>query len=83
MTHEQLVDSVRALLAEHLTIEPAKVTESTTLDDLGADSLDRVEIIMKLEDTFDIEISDDDAETLTSVDQIVSYIERKQNKQPN
>ncbi len=73
MTREQLFEQVRQLLAEHLTLDSSKITQHSTLDDLGADSLDRVEIIMKIEDQFGIEISDDDAERLTSVDAIVSY----------
>ena len=76
MNRDQISVQVRQLLAEQLTIDPTKITEQSTLDELGADSLDRVEIIMKLEDLFGIEISDDDADRLTSVDSIVAYLEQ-------
>lgn len=76
MNRDQIMVQVRQLLAEQLTIDPTKITEQSTLDELGADSLDRVEIIMKLEDLFGVEISDDDADRLTSVDSIVAYLER-------
>lgn len=76
MNRDQISVQVRQLLAEQLTIDSTKVTEQATLDELGADSLDRVEIIMKLEDLFGVEISDDDADRLTSVESIVSYLEQ-------
>ena len=76
MNRDQISVQVRQLLAEQLTIDPTKITEQSTLDELGADSLDRVEIIMKLEDLFGVEISDDDADRLTSVESIVSYLEQ-------
>lgn len=76
MNRDQIMVQVRQLLAEQLTIDPTKITEQSTLDELGADSLDRVEIIMKLEDLFGVEISDDDADRLTSVDSIVAHLER-------
>lgn len=76
MNRDQISIQVRQLLAEQLTIDPTKITENSTLDELGADSLDRVEMIMKLEDLFNIDISDDDADRLTSIDSLCSYIEQ-------
>lgn len=76
MNRDQIITHVCQLLAEQLTIDPAKITEHSTLDELGADSLDRVEIIMKMEDLFGVEISDDVADQLTTVSLMVEYLER-------
>jgi len=76
MNRDQISVQVRQLLAEQLTIDFTKITEQSTLNELGADSLDRVEIIMKIEDLFGVEISDDDADRLTGVDSIIAYLEQ-------
>ncbi|PKN03258.1 acyl carrier protein [Candidatus Dependentiae bacterium HGW-Dependentiae-1] len=65
---------VAAIIAEKLNIDKDDVKELATLEDLGADSLDLVEIIMKLEEDFGIEIKDADAETLVNVTQVVDYV---------
>ncbi len=67
---------VLSLLAEQLGVEAAKLTGDTTLKSLGADDLDAVEIVMSLEETFDLSIPDEEAEKLLSVDQIVAFISK-------
>lgn len=69
--------SIEKLIADHLEIDISEVTDDKTLiGDLGADSLHTVELIIEFETQFDIEISDDDAETLTTVGSIKEYIEQ-------
>lgn len=65
---------VIALVAEKLSRDPATITPSSTLQDLGADSLDMVEIIMKLEEEFGITIDDEKAEQLEHLSEVVDYI---------
>ncbi len=65
------------LIVEKLGVEPGEVTpEASFIDDLGADSLDIVELIMDIEDEFDLEIPDEEAENITTVKQAVDYIEK-------
>lgn len=71
-----IVEQVKAIVVEQLDKDPGEVSiESSFIDDLGADSLDAVELIMRLEEEFDIEIPDDDAEKITTVQAAVDYIE--------
>ena len=66
---------IEKIIADHLDIDISEVTdEKHLIDDLGADSLHTVELIMEFENKFDIEISDDDAETLVTVGKIKEYI---------
>ncbi len=65
---------IATLIAQQLHIDESRITEESTMDTLGADSLDRVEIIMKLEEEFDIEIDDAVAEKLATMRQLVDYI---------
>ena len=66
---------IEKIIAEHLDIDISEVTdEKHLIDDLGADSLHTVELIMEFENEFDIEIQDDDAETLVTVGKIKEYI---------
>ena len=66
---------VKELIVEQLGVEPAQVTERAKfVDDLGADSLDTVELVMALEEEFSIEIPDEDAEKIASVADAVGYI---------
>ncbi|MFO8049009.1 MAG: acyl carrier protein [Desulfosudaceae bacterium] len=68
-------DKVKGMLAERLDIEAGDIKlESRFVNDLGADSLDIVELLMKLEDEFDLEISDEEAEQITTVKDAVDYI---------
>ncbi|MFP4445009.1 MAG: acyl carrier protein [Desulfosudaceae bacterium] len=68
-------DKVKRMLAERLDIDVADIKpESRFVNDLGADSLDIVELLMKLEDEFDLEISDEEAEEITTVKDAVDYI---------
>ncbi|TZE83384.1 acyl carrier protein [Calorimonas adulescens] len=70
-----IFDKVREIVAEQLGVESDEITlESSFIDDLGADSLDIVELIMALEEEFDIEIPDEDAEKITTVNDVVEYI---------
>ena len=71
---EDTYKKVVAIVASKLKIDANDVTEKATLEDLGADSLDLVEIIMKLEEEFGIEINDEDAEKLVNVAQVVDYV---------
>ena len=74
-----IFENVRDSLAQQFEIDPESITMDTNLiDDLGADSLDVVELIMSLEDTYGITISDDDASKLFTVGRIVEYLERLQ-----
>ena len=71
-------DKIKEIVIDKLGVEEAKVTEDAKfIDDLGADSLDTVELIMQFEEEFSIEIPDDDAENLLSVKQAVDYITEK------
>lgn len=64
------------IVIEHLGVEADKVTESATfIDDLGADSLDTVELVMAFEEAFGVEIPDDAAEKIQSVNDAIAYIE--------
>ena len=68
-------DKIKEIVIDKLGVEEAKVTmDAKFIDDLGADSLDTVELIMQFEEEFGIEIPDDDAENLLSVKQAVDYI---------
>ena len=69
-------DKVKEIISRELNIDSSKVTPEAHLEkDLGADSLDAVEVIMALEDEFDVEISDDAAQNIKTVKDIVSHIE--------
>ena len=73
-------DKVKEIIIDKLGVEDSKITmESKFINDLGADSLDTVELIMQFEEEFSIEIPDEEAEGLLSVSQAVDYISKKLN----
>lgn len=75
MDREKAVEEVRAILVEQLGVDPAEVTvESSFQEDLNADSLDLVELIMEMEDRFKIKIPDEEAEKIATVGQAVDYV---------
>ncbi len=74
-----LEKKVAEIIAEQLGVDPSEVTtEASFVDDLGADSLDTVELVMALEEEFGIEIPDEDAEKITSVNDAIKYIQEHQ-----
>ena len=75
MSAEEVFDKVKEIIVEQLGVaENSVTTEASFIDDLGADSLDIVELIMALEEEFDIEIPDSDAEKVVTVGDVVDYI---------
>ena len=75
---EAVADRVRAIIAEQLGVKIEEVTDAASfIEDLGADSLDTVELVMALEEEFGIEIPDEDAEKMASVGDAIKYIESK------
>ena len=73
---ENVYESVIGIVVEELGVDPEEVTlEASFIDDLGADSLDVVELVMAFENEFDIEIPDEDAEKIKTVQDAVDYIE--------
>ena len=75
MSSEEIFDKVKEIIVEQLGVADTAVTlEASFIDDLGADSLDIVELIMALEEEFDIEIPDADAERVVTVTDVVDYI---------
>ena len=70
------LERVRKIVIDHLDADPEKVVEKASfIDDLGADSLDTVELVMAFEEEFSIEIPDEDAEKITRVKEAIEYIE--------
>lgn len=77
-----LEERVHAIIVEQLGVDEKEITESASfIDDLGADSLDTVELVMAFEEEFDIEIPDEDAEEITTVADAVRYIRDKTSKE--
>ena len=72
----ETADRVKKIVVEHLGVEAEKVTEDASfIDDLGADSLDIVELVMAFEEEFEVEIPDDAAEKITTVKDAITYID--------
>ena len=70
------LDKISDVVADKLGVEPSKITpDAKFVEDLGADSLDTVELIMQLEDEFNLEIPDEEAEKLTTVGSVAEYID--------
>lgn len=77
MSDLSIEEKVRQIIVEELGVDEAEVTANARfIDDLGADSLDTVELVMRFEEDFGIEIPDEDAEKITSVREAVNYIEQ-------
>ena len=78
---ENVSAKVKKIVADHLAVEEAKVTEEASfIDDLGADSLDTVELVMAFEEEFGSEISDSEAEKILTVGDAIKFIENKANQ---
>ena len=74
---KEIIEKVKQIISEQLGVEESEVTPSASfIDDLGADSLDTVELVMALEEAFDIEIPDEDAEKIRTVQDAIDYIEK-------
>lgn len=72
-----MFEKVKAIIIDQLSIsDEDMITMETTLEDLGADSLDMVEVIMAIEDEFDVQIKDEDLESLKSVSDLIDYISK-------
>lgn len=74
-----ILEKLKAILSDQFDVEEDSITADTTLaDDLGADSLDVVDLLMSIEDEFEVEIPDSEVENIKTVGSIVDYIENKQ-----
>ncbi len=70
-------EKIRRIIVDQLGVDAGEVSESASfVDDLGADSLDRVELVMALEETFDLEIPDQDAEKIVTVQDAINYVQK-------
>lgn len=77
--NNEIFESVKEVIIAQLDVDAEKVKmESALVADLGADSLDLVEVIMALEEKFELEIEDEDAEKIATVEDIIKYIENRQ-----
>jgi len=70
-------DKVKTIIADQLEVDGDKLSAETTFEDIDADSLDIVELVMALEEEFDLEISDQEIENINTVGDVVKYIESK------
>ncbi len=79
MNEQELFEKVKQVIVEQLGVNADEVTQDSSFtEDLGADSLDTVELVMALEETFEMEIPDEDAEKLTTVRAVLDYIKKHQ-----
>jgi acyl carrier protein len=77
-------DELRKIIAEQLGVDPEKITPETSfVNDLGADSLDTVELVMELEEEFDLNIPDDEAEKMQTIGDVLRYLLRKRESEDN
>jgi acyl carrier protein len=78
MSEKSISEKVKDIIVEQLGVNPEQVTETASfIEDLGADSLDTVELVMAFEEEFGVEVPDEDAEKLQTVGNVVDYIEKK------
>ena len=78
MDENKVYEEVKKVVVDQLGVNEAEVTQKASfVDDLGADSLDVIELVMQFEDAFDIEIADEDAENIKTVKDVLDYIETK------
>jgi acyl carrier protein len=76
-TVKKIVEKVKQIIGEQLGVKEDEITPTSSfVDDLGADSLDTVELVMAIEEAFDIEIPDNDAEKMRTVQDVIDYIEK-------
>ncbi|MFZ4777108.1 MAG: acyl carrier protein [Terrimicrobiaceae bacterium] len=81
MSEKSIEEKVKDIIVEQLGVNPEQVTQSASfIEDLGADSLDTVELVMAFEEEFGVEVPDEDAEKLQSVGDVIKYIEEKSTK---
>lgn len=79
MTREEILEEVKDVIVEQLNVEREKITEDATfIEDLSADSLDLVELIMTMEEKYEIEIPDSEAEKIIAVKNLLDYLVEKQ-----
>ena len=77
MEHDEIMDKVKSVIVEQLNVDEDLVTEDASfIDDLSADSLDIVELVMALEEEFGISIPDEEAENIKTVGHAIAYIEK-------
>jgi acyl carrier protein len=76
MTRQEILAKLRTILVEQLGCDADKITDEATLKDLGADSLDNLEVVIAVEEEFGIDVDDDEAEKITTVGQMVEHIEK-------
>ena len=82
MAEKSIKEKVKDIIVEQLGVNPEQVTdEAAFIEDLGADSLDIVELVMAFEEEFGVEVPDEDAEKLQKVGDVIKYIEEKSSKQ--
>jgi acyl carrier protein len=81
MSEKSIEEKVKDIIVEQLGVTPEQVTPAASfIEDLGADSLDTVELVMAFEEEFNVEVPDEDAEKLQSVGDVIKYIEDKSQK---
>ena len=82
MAEKSIEEKVKDIIVEQLGVNPEQVTpQASFIKDLGADSLDIVELVMSFEEEFGVEVTDEDAEKLQTVGDVIKYIEEKSSKQ--
>ena len=78
MNEQEIFEKVKAIVVEQLGVEEKVIKEANFVDDLAADSLDIVELVMSIEEEFDIEIDDSEAEKIVTIEDVVEYIKNNQ-----